>query len=623
MRAPIVLSFFTAGVLGGCKADCYLDGDGDGFGDPDFPVACDDKPYTVDNADDCDDSDPASPPGLDEVCDGADNDCNGVIDDVDFEALDRYVDADGDGVGDALLTDCAQFDQSVAASGDCDDSDPLAVPGREEACDGIDNDCNGLVDDGVTWTVYIDADGDGFGDPSTPQEVCSEVAGTVLDGTDCDDTEATIHPGALERCNEVDDDCDTEVDEGDAVDPETWHLDSDGDGYGDPARATDACVAPSGYVGNSADCDDVDPAVSPDATEQCNAVDDDCDGTTDESDATDAPTWFLDADGDGYGRFDIYEVACTAPADFVDNDTDCDDSEVHVHPGATETCNLVDDNCDTLVDDDDPAIDTSTYSTWYADADGDGEGDPDDSVSSCASPSGYLANDLDCDDTDATVHTGAQEVCDGIDNDCDGSVDPNTALGTSTFYADSDSDGYGDPSSTQDACNAPPGHVSDDTDCDDSNATVNPGATEVCDNGMDDDCDDSPGFCPFDGSGIGSLSSATLTDPTSLQTAALVGDLDGRGGVDIFAGSTAHGTYNGEAWLVYGPSTGGPVRIVAGFTIEGEDASDTLNRGGAVDIDHDGYADLFVPANGYDSPGSSANGAVYHIAGPSTSTMIR
>ena len=116
--------------------------------------------------------------------------------------------------------------------------------------------------------------------------------------------------------------------------------------------------------------------------------------------------------------------------------------------------------------------------TWYADSDGDGFGNAALSTVSCYTPVGYVADDTDCDDGNAAVNSGASETCNSIDDDCDGNID-NVVL--TTYYADSDNDGFGDPAFTaQAACNPPAGFVTDNSDCDDGSAAVNPSATETC-----------------------------------------------------------------------------------------------------------------------------------------------
>jgi len=154
------------------------------------------------------------------------------------------VDADGDG-----------YDSAV----DCDDSDPTVNPSAVEAIDGVDNDCNGLVDD---IGGGGDADGDGY----------SPGAG------DCDDGDRSVNPGATEVCDGRDNDCDARVDEG--VPPHTWYADADADAFGDPATSLTQCSPPAGYVVDNTDCDDGNASVHPGAPEvDGDGIDQDCDGT--------------------------------------------------------------------------------------------------------------------------------------------------------------------------------------------------------------------------------------------------------------------------------------------------------------------------------------------------------
>jgi hypothetical protein len=384
------------------------------------------------------------------------------------------VDADGDG---------------FAAEEDCDDTDANVNGGATEVCDGIDNDCDGEVDEEVTNTWYADADGDTYGDPEAPVEACSQPEGAVAAGTDCDDGDPEVFPAASERCDGVDNDCDGDIDE-DVL--SGWYADVDGDGWGDPEAAVEDCDPPSGFVDNARDCDDTTAAAAPDADEVCDALDNDCDGDIDEPDALDAATWHADADGDGYGDAASPQVACDAPSAHVSDATDCDDGAFDVNPGATEVCNTIDDDCDGDIDDADASLDASTGATFYVDGDGDGYGDAGNAVQACLQPSGSVSDATDCDDGAAAVNPAAAEVCNSVDDDCDGDIDDadsSVDLSTgSTWYADSDGDGYGDAGSSSDACVQPSGSVSDATDCDDGDATENPGASEACD-GEDDDCD--------------------------------------------------------------------------------------------------------------------------------------
>ncbi len=397
------------------------DADGDGF--------------TADE--DCDDDDATINAGATEVCDGIDNDCDGEVDEGVSDTW--YIDEDGDGYGDPdqPVSACSQPAGTASAASDCDDSDPAISPVAIERCDGIDNDCDGNIDEEVQSTWYADADGDGFGDPDAALDDCDPPAGHVADTGDCDDSNIDVNPDATEICNGVDDDCDGDIDGVDAADVRPWYADADGDGFGDPDASTLACDPPSGTVTDATDCDDGDFDVNPDATEICNSIDDDCDAAVDDADpdldlAT-ASTWYDDGDSDGYGDAASPRSACLQPSGTVTDATDCDDGAAAVNPGATEICNSIDDDCDAAVDDADPDLDLGTAGTWYDDGDGDGYGDAASPQTACLQPSGVVSDDSDCDDGDAAVHPGATEVCNGGDDDCDGT----------TSWLEADDDGNG------------------------------------------------------------------------------------------------------------------------------------------------------------------------------------
>ncbi len=452
--------------------------------DPTTPDPDDDDP-TVDEdddgwaaTDDCDDSDPAVHPQADEVCDGVDNDCDGIID----EGLDQlwYADADADGYGDHESTTeaCAKPEGYAANATDCDDSRADVNPAAQEVCDGADNDCDDETDEGVTSTFYGDEDGDGFGNPHTPVQACQAPDMYVDNAEDCDDAQPTAHPDHAELCDELDNDCDGDIDEDDAEDAVDWYADSDGDGFGDAKISARACTAPSGYVSEGTDCDDTDPETWPGAAERCDGADNDCDGDVDEDLME---SWYADADGDGFGDASTGMSSCDPGSGWVADETDCDDSDASINPDAEERCGGGDEDCDGVTDEAD-AVDAGT---WYADQDGDGYGDPATGASACTQPSGTTSDDSDCDDSDANIRPGVKESCDGIDDNCDGDVDEGA---TSTWYADGDGDGYGDSASSSEACEAPSGHVAVGGDCDDGDASIHPDAEEVCD-GVDNDCD--------------------------------------------------------------------------------------------------------------------------------------
>jgi hypothetical protein len=384
------------------------------------------------------------------VCDGIDNDCDG---DVDEGLVTRtyYADTDSDGYGDSSdsVTDCSVPSGYVIDDTDCDDTDEFVNPGETEVCNGIDDNCDGNIDEGLFADYYIDVDGDGFGDSGTSVNECEAPSGYVLDDTDCDDDDDTVHPGATELCDSIDNDCDGTIDEGTTT--YDWYADTDGDGFGDAGDTTTSCSSVSGYVLDDTDCDDTDEFVNPDATEVCNGYDDDCDTLIDEGVET---TYYIDADADGYGDSGTSVDDCTAPSGYVTDDTDCDDDDDTVNPGETEVCNDVDDDCDGSIDE------GLTTTTWYADSDSDGYGDASTSTDDCAAPSGYVADDTDCDDTDDAVNPGETEICNGIDDDCNSKIDDGVS---NEYYADTDADGYGDVDDVVYDCTEPSGYVTDYT----------------------------------------------------------------------------------------------------------------------------------------------------------------
>ncbi len=385
---------------------------------------------------DCDDWDPDINPGARELCDGVDEDCDGLIDDADDDlagGTHYYTDADGDGYGDPAteLFACEAPAGVVTEGGDCDDGDPELHPGATELCDpaDVDEDCDGLADDADagpegTTPFHVDADCDGHGDPDALIAACDAHDGVVSDDGDCDDTDADVHPSAVEVCDDadVDEDCDGLVDDADpsVTETATWYTDLDGDGYAGAEATISACDLPEGAFASAEDCDDSDAAVSPAGTERCDAldVDEDCDALVDDADpsVTETTRWYADADGDGYGDPDEAVDACAAPEGRVADGADCDDADPAFHPGASESCtDPVDLNCD--------------GSVGYADADVDG-----------------WAACLDCDDADPAAWPGAEEIPgDGIDQDCDGLDAALPADSADTADSGASDTGTGDP----------------------------------------------------------------------------------------------------------------------------------------------------------------------------------
>lgn len=470
-------TLFSAGLLSamfGCRSKA-IEVDSEDITTPAVLQDNDFDGYTNDV--DCDDSSFAVYPGAIEACDGIDNDCDGEVD----EGVRRtfYQDADGDGFGseEAFVDACALPDGFVPLGNDCNDDDPDVYVGAIEICNDLDDDCDGEVDEDLLVGLYFDADGDGYGDPNSPSADCTGGDGYVFYGTDCDDTNPDIHPFQEEVCDGLDNNCSGTIDDGTTL---TFYQDQDGDGFGTSTSTLESCFPPSGFVSVDGDCDDTNPNQFPNAQEICNQEDDDCDGTVDEN-PLNPPTWYYDIDGDGFGSSFIINQECTPPAGYIADNTDCDDTNTSIYPGAPEYCNDVDNDCNGLIDDN--ALDAQT---WYADIDRDDYGNPNDILVQCDQPFDYILTVGDCDDTRDEAYPGAPELCNGLDENCDGQIDDNT-VDALTYFADTDGDGFGDPDVTFEECQAPNGYVLDDTDCDDTDASIYPNAPEFCD-GVDQDC---------------------------------------------------------------------------------------------------------------------------------------
>ena len=346
-----------------------------------------------------------------EVCNGVDDDCDGTADDgLDCAGEPCCFDDDCDGVCGAALTDETGACAPPAAFGD-------------EVCDDRDNDCDGEVDEGFERrALYVDADGDGYGDETAdPYVTCTSPDGFVENADDCDDTTDEVRPLIAEQIdNGIDDNCDG---------GELCYVDADDDGV----------VADRSFVGSHdldcedpgegtadmpcCDCNDSDPTRSEGSDEICDAFDNDCDGAVDEG--FERRAFYPDSDGDGFGDADAELLwSCAEPDGFVANNDDCDDSDRAVNPRAGEQYdNGVDNDCDgfeyCLADRDNDGVVVSTLTGDFVvsddlDCEDPGEGrNPSLSDDTCC----------DCDDDDASVGAGPEEICDGVDNDCNGLVD--------------------------------------------------------------------------------------------------------------------------------------------------------------------------------------------------------
>lgn len=366
-------------------------------------------------------------------------------------------------------------------------------------------------------TFYFDGDMDGFGDEYIALESCTAPDGYVED-VDCDDFTSTTFPGAPEQCNGMDDSCDGVADDGDpgggstcatgllgvcatgttactggsvvcaqnqsASNEQCDNLDNDCDGAvddGNPGGLQDCATGDQGVCGEGVtycthgviDCVQKQ---GPSA-EVCDARDNDCNGQSDDGLAT--QTWHPDADGDGHGNGTVSTQACTRPSGYVANTSDCNDGDAGIYLGALETCDGVDNNCN-------GSVDEGEMLTWYRDADGDGYGSASLSTQACTPPSGYVANTSDCHDNNASIRPNASEVCDGMDNNCNGTVDEGVMK---TWYLDADGDGYGKTNyDTAQSCVQPAGYAANFADCNDTIGAVNPGTAEQCGDFVDNNC---------------------------------------------------------------------------------------------------------------------------------------
>jgi hypothetical protein len=436
----------------------YLDRDGDGRGDAATRAeSCTPPAGTVASSDDCDDMDANVRPGATDECNGIDDDCSGGID----EGLRTtfYADVDGDGAGDpgATMLACAPPPGHVTVAGDCDDADPRIGPAAPEVCDGavdedcdgavddgcacrsgdlrpcgtdvgacetgtqrctagvlgtcegamgpaaetcngLDDDCDGTLDEGALSVFYRDADGDGFGDPSATATACTAPAGYVELGTDCDDACLGCSPAGTEVCDGAqDENCSGAIDEGCTCTNGATRACGTSD-VGACARGTESCVA-----GRCGACSG---AVEP-VPETCNGADDDCDGAADDGVLT---TFYQDADGDGFGSPGVTMAACTAPPGYVTSGTDCADDCVACSPSGTEVCDATgrDEDCDGTANEGCACTDGATQPC------GTDVGECVAGTQTCAAGSwGACVGELG----------PMMERCDGRDDDCDGVVD--------------------------------------------------------------------------------------------------------------------------------------------------------------------------------------------------------
>jgi hypothetical protein len=274
----------------------------------------------------------------------------------------------------------------------------------------------------------VDADGDGF--------LCE---------VDCDDGDDQVNPGASEQCDGVDNDCDNEVDEPDAIDAATWFLDGDGDGFGDAGDAANACVQPPGFVADASDCDDGDSGVHPGAVDVCDGVDNDCDTALDEDFAPQATTCGLGVCAGNTG-----ETSCVGGV-LVDT---CD--PLAGAAASDATCDGVDDDCDGVADQDWGGQSCATGLPGVCSA----------GATAC------VAGAESCEPV--TPPAADDAVCDGVDDDCDGALDED-------YPAQATTCGVG-ACAAAGATTCTAGVVGD-------SCTPGSPSAELCGDGLDNDCD--------------------------------------------------------------------------------------------------------------------------------------
>jgi len=515
----------------------YLDNDGDGVGGNTFVVGITSPgPNYVLTTGDCNDNSNAMYPGNTEICDNLDNDCDASIDEG-LIFVTYYQDLDGDTYGNLAVTlsACSTPQGYVLNSTDCNDQNNAIHPGAIDIPgNGIDEDCSGLDAPIVAAQLGLYEFTQPSGCPVLANTVTTQPANATFSiytnqGGSCVaaanvfnnntwNTTGTVNPSNYNEFSITPDSCygftltkltfthkvsnvntiptwhlrssldnfaadiasdsiTTNVIINDTVmlgaafqnigavtfrfyitgistsgatwrndnvslwgfinpvQAQTFYADADGDGFGDPNSSILTCTMPQGYTNNNTDCDDTNALINP------NTI------------------WYADADQDGYGDPNNFTTSCLTPPGAVLNGDDCDDTNNQL----------------------------TVVTMYYVDADGDGFGDNATGVEQCAQPANTVTIGGDCDDMNDQIYPGATEICDNLDNNCDGNTDE--GLPTITYYEDLDLDGFGSNVTLTSCDSLGAGYVLVTGDCNDNNNQIYPGAMEVIDNGVDENCD--------------------------------------------------------------------------------------------------------------------------------------
>ncbi len=419
----MAMSGTTSNVVSGDQPSfLFQDLDGDGFGGA--TVGCNFTGTTVTNSIDCDDQNSSINPDAIEICNGIDDDCSGIIDDIPNVLASTNVPIpipEGQTITSTLsinspttsLLDLNVLNLNISHVWIADLTVLLKSPQGTEIT-LLQSICGDLDDILINFDDESTADYGTFPCPPINNGTYKSLSPlSAFDGE---------NPNGIWTLTVIDVYEDAGILNAWSIEfpsaPLTFYADLDGDSYGNASVSIQACNALPGYVNNATDCDDSNNQVYPGSTEVCNDYDDDCDGLIDEGVSS---AWYADADGDGYGNAANLQTACSQPAGYVASSDDCNDQNAAIYPGAIEICNNLDDNCDGQIDDNAGTI-------WYVDADGDGYGNGSTSVQACIQPTAYVVNAGDCDDDNSAIYPNATEIVNGLDDDCDGLVDDSTGV---------------------------------------------------------------------------------------------------------------------------------------------------------------------------------------------------